>query len=1135
MYHQKACVILGPDRPFGRQGGTMKSLIKFSVEKAITVFMVIIAVTIFGVVSFTRLTTDLFPSVNVPFAVVITPYPGATPEDVELNVTAPLETVFQTTTNILEVTTTSSENLSLVVLEFIPNTNMDSAVAEMRESLNTIENSLPEGIGYPSIIKLNPNSLPIYNFSLSYEGYDLETLTEWVEDVVKPRIERVPGVASFDVSGGYEQEIRVRLDQSAIDDYNAQLETVFSNLPQAPDFTLDEDYISQIIQAQNLAFPAGFVEIDGLSYLVRVGDDIDGLSALEDLVLVDFQIPGSGLEPLTLGEIAAVAFEDSVGNQYSKVNGEDAISITIQKSSEFAITEVTSGVTAALEDLQEEYSALEVTTLLNQGEVIDQSVNGVLSNLILGAILAVIVLFIFLRNVRVTFVVGIAIPISLTFAIILIYLSDITLNVVSLGGLALGIGMLVDNSIVVIENIFRLKREGAETKEAVLKGTTQVAGAITASTLTTIGIFLPIIFIEDFIREIFLQLALTIAFSLIASLLIALTFVPAIAAKVLRVEKNEDLEKKSWLKTAYRNVLSVFMKYRFIVFTLVLGLFGLSIIGSISNGFEFFPATDEGTLTGTISVPEDEPFNFSDFAMTLDEITEELSALDNVESIGVTLGGGGFGIFGGNDTGSANLNILLTEDRDLSTSQMRDEVARILNTYDSLENTVQGTENSTGFLIGSGVEILIQGPELDDLREVSLDISELLGDLEGIRDIDDGLGRTAQEIKVTVLKEEAIKYNLTMAQVLGIVAQSLSTPDEVTTLSLAGELFTVRLFNEDDTVNAEAEDISFFESIIVSVDSMGNPVFLSAIADIEEVSGFSSINRIDGARSVTVTAGVESDFNASLIAEDIQAMIDEYDAPSGFSITLQGESEEIASAINTLLLAGILGIIIVYMIMASQFQSLKYPFIIMITIPLAFTGGLGILYIFNLPVSVVAILGLIVLAGVIVNNGIVLVDYINQLREEGYALDEAILHAGETRLRPIFMTALTTILALTGLAIGLGDGTELTQPLALTSIGGLIYGTFLTIFIVPIMYDSMTRHGRRIFLSFIGLILLGLSYVLYLNLDLWISLSVLGATVLFLLANLLWPRKKSSNSKNIPATRPEDFEKMVKKAGDIYE
>jgi len=392
----------------------MKSIIQFSVEKSITVFMVIIAVIIFGVVSFTRLTTDLFPSVNVPFAVVITPYPGATPEDVELNVTAPLETVFQTTTNILEVTTTSSENLSLVVLEFLPNTNMDSAVAEMRESLNTIESSLPDDIGYPSIIKLNPNSLPVYNFSLSYEGYDLETLTAWVEDVVQPRVERVPGVASFDISGGYTKEVRIRLDQDAIEDYNEALELAFASLPQPLDFTLDEDYISQIIQAQNLAFPAGFVEIDGLSYLVRVGDDIDGLSVLEDLVLVDFQVPGSSLEPLSLGDISTVAFEDTIGNQYSKVNGEDAISITIQKSSEFAITEVTTGVTEALEELQAEFSALEVTTLLNQGEVIDQSVNGVLVNLILGAVLAVIVLLIFLRDVRVTFVVGIAIPISLT-------------------------------------------------------------------------------------------------------------------------------------------------------------------------------------------------------------------------------------------------------------------------------------------------------------------------------------------------------------------------------------------------------------------------------------------------------------------------------------------------------------------------------------------------------------------------------------------------------------------------------------------------------------------------------------------------------------------------------------------------
>lgn len=1123
----------------------MKNLITFSVEKAITVFMVIIAVMIFGVVSFTRLTTDLFPSISAPFAVVVTPYPGATPEDVENNVTIPLENAFQTTTNILNVQTTSSENLSLVTLEFSPSTNMDSAVAEMRESLNALETSLPDEVGYPNIIQLNPNQLPVYTYSVAIEGYDLETLTEWVDEVMRPQVERVPGVATFDVTGAYEQEIRVRLDEDAMAAYNTALDNAFSTLPQAPEFTLDQTYISNIIQAQNVAFPAGFVEIDGLSYLVRVGDDIDGISTLEDLVLADFQVPGSNLEPITLGDVADVGFEDSVGQQYSKVNGADAITISIQKGSEFAVTEVTNEVLDTLNDLEETYSSLEVTTLLNQGDVIEESTNGVLSNLLLGGILAIIVLLVFLRNIRTTFVVGIAIPVSLTFAIILIYLSGITLNVVSLGGLALGIGMLVDNSIVVIENIFRYKREGKSNKEAAIQGTSQVAGAITASTLTTVGVFAPIIFIEDFIREIFLQLALTIAFSLVASLIIALTFVPAIANQVIRVPKDENAGVTKSYQKVYRSILGGFYRVKGLVYIVVLGLFGLAVVGSVSNGFEFFPSTDEGTLSGTVSVPEDEAFDFAAFTANLDEIYEDIIALDAVDSIGITLGGGGFGPLSGADSASASLNIVLTEDRAKSTAEYRDDVAAILADYSDLETDIQGTENSTAFLVGSGAEVVIQGPDLATLRTIAQDVTDLMSDIEGYRDVDSGLGRTSQEISVTVDKDAAIQYNLTVAQVYGIIQDQLATPEEVTTLSLAGDLFSVRIFQEGETANAEAETIESFETIVVTVDGTGNPVFLSDIAQVEEVPGFASISRINGTRSVTVTAEVETDFNASLLAEDAQSVLDDYEAPEGYAITLQGESEEISEAVNTLLLAAALGIVIVYMIMASQFQSLKYPFIIMITIPLAFTGGLGILYIFDTPVSVVALLGLIVLAGVIVNNGIVLVDYINQLRDEGYELKEATLKAGETRLRPIFMTALTTILALTGLAAGIGDGTELTQPLALTSIGGLIYGTFLTIFVVPLMYDSVSRHGLRILLTFLGLVTLGAAGFAWTNdilEPIWIGLIGGGIGItLGVIGFTFWRLKRTPlNAAKGPKKTPEDppfiatdFETALDEAGEI--
>jgi len=825
----------------------MKSLVQFSVQKAITVFMAIIAVTIFGVVSFTRLTTDLFPSINIPFAVVVTPYPGATPEQVELEVTQPLEAVFQTTSNVLEVTTTSSENLSLVVIEFSQSTDMDSAVAEMRESLNTVTNSLPDNVGFPNIIRLNPNQLPVYVMSVSLEGLDLPELTEWVETEMRPRIERIPGVATFDISGGFTEEIRIRIDQDALDQYNQSLEQVFENVPGDP-LVIDAEYIRSIITAQNLGFPAGIVQVDGLSYIVRVGDSFRSIEELNDLVLLNLPIPG--VRPLLLGDVATVGLEPLNTQGYSKVNGVDAITISIQKGSEIAITDVTNTIDSTLLELEEEFDSLRVTTLLNQGDIIETSTSGVLMNLILGGILAVIVLLVFLRNIRITFVVGVAIPVSLFFAIILIYLSGITLNVVSLGGLALGIGMLVDNSIVVIENIYRLKREGKSNKEAAIEGTYQVAGAITASTLTTVGVFAPIIFIEDFVREIFLQLALTIAFSLIASLIIAITFVPAIANKIIRVEVKETQKEDGWGKKLYRQILSGFFKFKFFVLLSVTALFVLSIVGSISNGFEFFPATDEGTLSATVLVPEDVPYEFESFASDLDEIYLAIAELDDIESVGITLGGGGFGFFGGGGSGSASLNIVLAEDRTRSTNEMRDVVAQTLSEFSQYENTVTGTESNTGFLVGSGIEILIQGPRLDDLRSVALDIEEALGEVEGLRDIDNGLGRVSQEIKVTVDKEAAITNQLTVAQVLGIVRNFLSTPENTTQLLIGGNRFSVKVFEEGDTPNAEAPSIDSLRNIIVGVDSQGQPILLNMIAEVEVIDGFSSITRINGARSV---------------------------------------------------------------------------------------------------------------------------------------------------------------------------------------------------------------------------------------------------------------------------------------------
>ncbi len=1122
----------------------MKALVKFSVEKAITVFMVVIAIAVFGVVSYNRITTDLFPDVNLPFAVVVTTYPGATPDEIENEITIPLENTLLTTTNVQEVTSTSQENFSMIMMEFSTDANMDSIMVEMREGLNQVLDTLPSEASNPSILRLRVDMLPIMNFSVQYTGKDLPELTEWINDELSPRLERVEGVASIDITGGYESEIRVMVDQDRLDDYNDQisdnmreignmLEAMGETLPdEMEEFKIDQEYIDAILNAQNFSFPAGFVEIDNQNYMVRVGDDLGDLDEIKALKLFDFDSPIPGIEfpTITLNDIADIDFVNAEERQYAKVNGVESISISIQKGSEYATTDVSRGVLNAINEVSEEHDDFQTTMLFDQGEYIEESIGSVTNNLIIGGILAIIVLFVFLRSFRITFIVGVAIPISLLFAIILIYLSDITLNIVSLGGLALGIGMLVDNSIVVIENIFRMKKEGASNKDASINGAYQVGGAITASTLTTIGVFLPIMFIEDFIREIFYQLALTIAFSLLASLLIALTFVPTVANRILRENDSQtDKSQKKFtfekIKDVYEKLLKGFLKLRYLVLSIVVVLFGLSVVLATSRGFEFFPETDEGSLRVALELGDDAPRDFGDLSALLDEIGENLLAYQEVESVSITYGSGDMmmGMMGQSDV---NINVVLSDDRERDTIDMRDEIQRYFDSdYDMFIATVQGTEMDTAALVGSGIQVRLQGPSLDTLREESEALATALSDIEGLRDIDDGAEAQSDEIKVTVDKDKAIGYGLTVGQVLGVVADYLSTPGVATTVRFQNQLYDVYIYGEGDASRVEMPDIETLENLVVGMDAMTQtPVELKEIATVNVQPGFSTINRFNGARSNTVSAEIESGYNATLVAQDVHELLEDYDLPDGYTYQVLGEDEEIMEAIDTLILVGGLGILLVYMIMASQFQSFTYPFIIMITIPMAFTGGFMILYLSGMTVSIIALIGLIILSGVVVNNGIVLVDYINQLRMKGHALRAAIIEAGRTRIRPIFMTAFTTILALSALALSTDQGDELMQPMALTAIGGLIYATFLTIFVVPIMYEILTLKGRYIF-GVLG-ILVGLALVANYILESQPFMIVIGGIVALvsLLMMIFMPKSSDSSVESVEDDTNQAFE-----------
>lgn len=1053
----------------------MKQLIEFSVNKTVTVFMAVLIVIIFGVVSMTNLTTDLFPSINAPFAVVLTVYPGASPTEVESVITNPVEETLATTTNIKEIQSISQENFSILILEFNASTNMDSAVIEMRENLDLITSNFPDMVGNPTIIKLNPDLLPIMQLSVTKEGVDQQALTTYVEEEVLPLLERVPGVASVSISGAYESEIQVVIDEAAIATINAQLVPLFegAGIDEDDMLLLDRELISNILMAQNFEFPVGYANVEGLTYLVRVGDEFGSLEDIQTMKVFNFPgIPGLA-DPLvfTVDDIADVSYVNANDREYSKVNGEDAISFSIQKNSEFATTDVTNEVSKVLDALSGLDEDLEFTVLLNQGDYINESIGTVTSNLLYGAVLAIIVLFVFLRSARATTIVALAIPISLMFALVLIYFTGITLNIVSMGGLALGIGMLVDNSIVVIENIFRLKKLGHSKREAALLGTQQVAGAITASTITTISVFLPVLFIEGFIREIFLQMALTIAYSLSASLVIALTLVPAISSKILKEDDSQNKVEtpNERYKEIYEKVLNVAFRFKVWVMVGVLVLFVASIGLAVSNGLIYFPASDEGQISISISNPADNPLPYEDFVAVLDRVNDELMDHPDVEVVGISLGSMQGMIFGITGNNNATVNVVLAEDRAKTTLEIQDEFEQLfLSDFTTVEFDISGSQQQTEALTGSGIQVQILGYDLDTLKAEAEALAALIETVDGIESVDSGVGVPAEEIKITVDKDLATQYGLTTAQVLGIVAELLAEEEVTTSITVNGDIYDVYVYDSNSNIGENEYTIAGLENLIIGQNFL-NPtqlIRLGDIATVQTVQGFSSIYHVNGVRSVTVDAQYEEGVNTTSVANEVNSLLEDYEMPEGYDFTILGENEEVINAINTMILAVSLGIVLIYMVMASQFQSLSYPFIIMATIPLAFTGGFLILFFSGLPVSVVSAVGFVVLVGVVVNNGIVLVDYINQLRDQGYTIEDAIIEAGKTRLRPIVMTALTTILALITMAIGFGNGAEIIQPMAITTIGGLLYATVLTLLVVPIMYYLVTKHGRGIFTGF---------------------------------------------------------------------
>lgn len=820
---------------------------------------------------------------------------------------------------------------------------------------------------------------------------------------------------------------------------------------------LSVETLGQILTAQNFSMPAGYVNENKKQYLVRVGDEVSSVEELENLVLVDVGM--DGIAPIRLSDVAKTEVVDDTGDSYSKVNGNPAIMLSIEKQTGYSTGDVTKRIKTRFESLEKENDKLHMTILMNQGVYIDTIVESVMENMIVGAILAVLILILFLKDIKPTLVIACSIPLSVVFAIVLMYFTGISLNIISLSGLALGVGMLVDNSIVVIENIYRLRNQGFSIRKAAVEGAGQVAGAIFASTLTTVCVFAPIIFTEGITRQLFVDIALTIAYTLAASLIVALTFVPMMASGAL---KNTREIKHPWfdrILDGYEKVLRVALRFKPIVLICVVVFLVASVTLSVSKGFTFMDMNMETEqLTVTVSAKEDEKLTFEELTERADEVVDKISGISGVDSIGAMAGGGGIMSMGSTD--SVTMYVLI-DDSGATGSEITASIQALTADLDCDVNTDSSASDMSSFF-GSGISVRVSGKDLDKLQKLAGQIAEVVEKTEGTVDVDDGLGDTTPSFTVKVDKEKAAKYGMTTAQVYQLVYKQLASNTSSTTIStdLKDYKVYVQSGEQADVTPGDIRKLTFPYTDRISGETTDIP--LKDIAEFEEGESLNVINRSSQTRYISVTAGVDEDHNVTLVSDQIQKELDKIKLPDGYEISMTGEDETIRDAMNQLYLMLILAVVFIYLIMVAQFQSFLSPFIIMFTIPLAFTGGFFALFVTDNEVGVVSMIGFVMLAGVIVNNGIVLVDYINQLRREGMDKKEAIVTAGRTRLRPILMTALTTILAMSTMAMGLGSGSEMMQPMAIVTEGGMLYGTLLTLIVVPCIYDLFTRNKSMV-------------------------------------------------------------------------
>ena len=855
--------------------------------------------------------------------------------------------------------------------------------------------------------------------------------------------------------------------------------------------------ITALLTAQNFSMPAGYLQEDGVNYMVSVGDSISSRQELSDMVLFDLGL--EGVEPVKLSDVAEIVVTDNSDEIYAKLNGDNGVIVSFNKQSTYATAEVSDNIQARYDTLEQEYDGLHFVPLMDQGDYIYIIINSILSSLGWGALFAVLILYLFLKDLRPTLITLCSIPVSVIFAVVLMYFSGVTINMISLSGLAVAVGMLVDNSVVVIENIYRLRSKGATVIQAAVSGAAQVVGAITASTLTTVCVFLPIVFVEGITKQLFTDLALTMTYSLLASLIVALTLVPAMASGMLKKEKTVKPGLLERVYPAYRKAVGWSLGHKAVVLLLAVVLLAGSAWGAVSRGFVFMPQIDMNNVSLTVTMPEG--ISREEAVALADEVVRRAGTVENVDTVGAMMSSGSgmdMSSMMGGSGGAYDVTAYVTMPEGASGAKAGKAIEELCADLPCQVTASGSMDSMSTYLAGSGVSLKVYGDDMEDLQSSAKALAAALKTVEGTGEVSDGLEEATTALHISVDRNAAMEKGVTVAQVYMAVASALTNTSTSSDLTLDGLEMEVSVQSPEESrmtreklmeleiTPSSGTNLDSMSSMSGSTSSMGGMSALAGgstssgssaltgssgqevssfrlgdVATIEETVSLGSIQREQQRRCVTVTAEVAEGYNVTKVTAAAQTAVAGVDLPQGITAQFSGENEAIMDAMGQLLLMLGLGVLLVYLVMVAQFQSLRSPLIVMFTIPLAFTGGFLALLISGIELSVVSLIGFVMLVGVIVNNGIVLVDYINQLRLSGMERREAIVEAGVTRLRPILMTSLTTILGLVVMAFGGDAGTALMQPVALVCIGGLLYATLMTLLVVPCMYDILSRRELR--------------------------------------------------------------------------